>query len=66
MIDGSKRVEFSDVQVIRARGGVVICRIGNRTVAVPRARMLGAAISHAGDRGRLALPHDVAVNLGLA
>lgn len=43
------------------------CRVGSKIVLVPPLRLLpGTQIRYTGDRGRLVLPHDVAVDLGLA
>jgi hypothetical protein len=67
MIDGTKRVEFEDVEVLEAGGLVMRCRVGGKIVLVPPLRLLpGTQIRQTGDRGRLILPHDVAVDLGLA
>jgi hypothetical protein len=66
MNDGSQRVEFEGVVVIRRTALVVICRVGTRVVAVPPRRMLpGTTISGTGALGRLVLPRGVALNLGL-
>ncbi len=66
MIDGSDRLEFADVEVISNTGLLLICRIGNRRVALPPQCMLpGTEISRRGDRGRLVLTRAQAVNLGL-
>jgi len=40
MIDGSQRVEFDDVVVVRRADLVVMCRVGTRVVAVPTRCML--------------------------
>jgi hypothetical protein len=67
MIDGTKRVEVDDVEVLDGGGLVMRCRVGDKIVFVPPLRLLpGTQIRHTGDRGRLVLPHDVAVDLGLA
>jgi hypothetical protein len=66
MIDGSDRVEFANVEVINQRGFVLTCRVGDHVVGVPELRMLlGTKIHRTGDRGRLVLRRDAAVNLGL-
>jgi hypothetical protein len=66
MIDGLKRVEFANVEVISKTGLVLLCRIGSRIVGVPPLLMLpGSEIRLPGDRGRLVLPLDLAKNLGL-
>jgi len=67
MIDSSKRVELDNVEVIRGTDRVLICRVGETVVGVSVPRMLpGTTIARAGDRGRLILPREVALNLGLA
>ena len=66
MVDGSQRVEFDDVEVIRDTSLILMCRVGMKLVAVPPLRMLpGTTIARMGDRGRLVLPREVALNLGL-
>jgi hypothetical protein len=67
MIDGTKRVEIDDVEVLDGDGLVMRCRLGDKIILVPPLRLLpGTQIRRTGDRGRLVLPHDVAVDLGLA
>ena len=54
MVDGSRRVEFDDVEVIRDANLILMCRVGTKVVAVPPLRMLpGTTIARMGDRGRL-------------
>ena len=66
MLDGSQRVGFEDVVVVRRMGLVVMCRVGPRVVGVPTRCMLpGTTISGTADRGRLVLPREVALNIGL-
>jgi len=66
MIDGSQRVEFDDVEIVRATAIILMCRVGMRIVAVPPRRTLpGTTVRRMGDRGRLILPREVALNLGL-
>ena len=66
MIDGSVRVEFTDVEVTWADSVIVMCRIGKKIVAVlPRQMLAGTEIGRAGDRGRLVLSREAALNLGL-
>ena len=66
MSDGLAGVTFEDVVVIRRTDVVVICRVGMKVVAVPPLRMLpGTTISGTGALGRLVLPREVALNLGL-
>jgi hypothetical protein len=67
MIEATNRVEIADVDALGGGGLVMHCRIGNRVVWVPSPGMLpGTEIKRQGDRGRLVLAHDVAVDLGLA
>jgi hypothetical protein len=67
MLEGAERVEISDVEVLDYGGLVMRCRVGDRIVWLPPLRMLaGTEIKKRGDRGRLVLPHDLAVELGLA
>jgi len=64
--NGTQRVEFTDVEVVSANGLILMCRVGNRMVAVPTRRMLpGTDIARAGDRGRLVIGRELALNLGL-
>jgi hypothetical protein len=66
MSDGAHRVEFADVEVVRRADLVLMCRLGTRVVPVPTRLMLpGTTISQTADRGRLVLPREVALNLGL-
>jgi hypothetical protein len=67
MIDGTKRIEIENVEVLDASGRLMRCRCGDRIVGVPPLRILpGTEVRWTGDRGRLVLPLEVAVNLGLA
>jgi hypothetical protein len=67
MIEEARRVEIADVEALDGGGLVMHCRVGNRVVWVPSLGMLpGTEIKRQGDRGWLVLPHDLAVNLGLA
>ena len=61
------RVSFDDVVVTSDGGGVILkCRVGTKVVWVPPRRMLrGTTIARMGDRGRLVLRREVALNLGL-
>ena len=66
MNDGSDRVEWENVEVVRDAGRVLICRVGETIVGVSVPRMLpGTTIARTGDRGRLILAREVALNLGL-
>jgi hypothetical protein len=59
-------VEFADVTVVRAANGILMCRVGDRIVAVPSRRMLPTTtIARLGDRGKLVLSREMALNLGL-
>jgi hypothetical protein len=67
MLEATKRVEIADVEALDGGGLVMHCRIGNRVMWIPSLGMLpGTEIKRQGDRGRLVLAHDVAVDLGLA
>ena len=65
MMDGSDRVTFDNVEV--ASDGIILsCLVGKKVVWVPPRRMLpGTTVAHRGDRGRLVLSREVALNLGL-
>jgi len=66
MVDGSQRVEFDGVEVIRDKSLILMCRVGMKLIAVPSLRMLpGTTIARMGDRGRLVLSRELALNLGL-
>jgi hypothetical protein len=67
MLEATNRVEIADVEALDSGGLVMRCRIGNRVVWVRSLGMLpGTKIKRQGDRGRLVLAHDVAVDLDLA
>ena len=67
MIHGTERVEIEDVEVLDGGSLVMRCRVGDRVVWVPSlGKLPGTEIERQGDRGRLVLPHDLAVDLGLA
>jgi len=66
MGDGSWSVTFDNVEGVRRGDLVVMCRVGARVVGVPTRCMLpGTTISGTADRGRLVLPREVALNIGL-
>jgi hypothetical protein len=57
MVDGSKRVEFADVEVVWSDDVAATCRVGERIVAVAWRRMLpGSELSQAGDSRRRRSP----------
>ncbi len=65
MVDGSQRVKFDDVEVLRD-GVILSCRVGRKVVWIPPRRMLpGTTIARKGDRGWLVLPREMALNLDL-
>ena len=66
MIDGSDRVEFSDVEVRSTSDHVTTFQILGQIVTVPWRQILpGTTITAQGDRGRLVLPRQLALTLGL-
>jgi hypothetical protein len=67
VLEGAMRVEIEDVEVLSEGGLVIRCRVGERIVLVPFLGTLpGTEIKRQGDKGRLVLPRDLAVDLGLA
>jgi hypothetical protein len=67
MLEGTERVEIADVEVLHGGNLVWLCRVGDKVVCLPALGVLpGTEIRRKGDRGRLAIPHDLAVELGLA
>jgi len=66
MIEGSQRIELDNVEVVRDTERILTCRVGTKDVGVPRRRMLpGTTIARRGDRGRLILTRELALNLGV-
>jgi len=66
MMDGTDRMEFSDVEVLGSSGLVMRCRVNGKLVGVPPLRLLpGTTIARAGDRGLLVLGREMARELGL-
>src|SRR5262245_5675486 len=66
MIDGARRVEFADVEVLAATDFVLRCRVEGKFVGVPALRVLpGTDVVRGGDRGHLVLPLELAEQLGL-
>ena len=67
IMEGSDPVEFRDVEALSYRRLSLVCRVGSTLVSVPPRRILpGSQVRRCGDRGKLVLPKEVAVNLGLA
>jgi hypothetical protein len=65
MLDGTQRVEFSDVEVLA--DFVIRCRVAGKFVGVPALKTLpGTEVARRGDRGQLVLPLELAQKLGLA
>ena len=59
-------VVFEDVEVVRRANGMLMVRVGTRLVAVSLHRVLaGTTVDQTGHRGRLVLPREVALNIGL-
>ena len=66
LIDGSDRLEFDNVEVIRSDSATATCRVGNRLASVPWRWMLpGTELVRTGDSGRLVVPRELAKHLGL-
>ena len=66
MLEAAECVEIADVEVLDGGSLVMRCRIGDRVLWVPSLGTLpGTEIARQGDRGRLVLPQDLAVDLGL-
>jgi len=66
MIDGTQRVEFSDVDVLASTDFVMRCRVAGKVVGVPALKTLpGTDVSRRGDRENLVLPLELAQKLGL-
>ena len=64
--DGSFQVALDNVEVLRDAELVLMCRVGEIVVGVPPRRVLpGTTVWRRGDRGRLILPRELALNLGL-
>jgi len=67
IMEGSDRLEFHDVEALSYRRLSLVCRVGSTLVSVPPRRILpGSQVRRRGDRGKLVLPREVAVDLGLA
>ena len=67
VMEGSERLEFRDVEALSYRRLSLVCRVGSTLVSVPPRRILpGSQVRRRGDRGKLVLPKEVAVDLGLA
>ena len=67
IMEGSDRVEFPDVEALSYRRLSLVCRVGTTLVSIPPRRTLpGSQVRRCGDRGKLVLPKEVAIDLGLA
>jgi hypothetical protein len=65
--ESSDRVEFHDVEALTYRRLSLVCRVGSMIVSVPPSRILpGSEVRRGGDRGKLILPKEVAIDIGLA
>jgi hypothetical protein len=65
-MDDGDRLAFDNVEVIEHNDLALRCLVAGRIVTVPPLRILaGTTVAYAGDRGRLVLPRDVAIQLGL-
>ena len=62
--DGDDLVPFQDVRVIETSGSALLCRIGNRTVWLPR-RHISGKLWCSGDRGKLFVRRWLARDLQL-
>ena len=60
-------IVFEDVEVIDERDGDLVCRVRGREVLVPAGEVGidDRAVYRPGQRGRLVIPREVAVELGL-
>jgi hypothetical protein len=66
MLDGPDHVTFDDVEVL-SDGVILSCRVAKKGIVwvPPRRMQSGTTIARKGDRGRLVLSREVALNLGL-
>ena len=60
-------LEFENVEAVAVEGDALLCRIAGREVRVPRAKiaLCDNVVSQPGHRGRLAIPRELASDLGL-
>lgn len=59
-------VEFRDAEVLEETVDALLCRIGQKEVAVPLLLLQpGTAVRLAGDRGTLVIPRWLGIGLGL-
>ena len=60
-------LEFENVEALAVDGDALLCRIAGREVRVPRGKiaLCDNAVSQPGHRGCLAIPRELALNLGL-
>jgi len=66
-MDGQGCLEFDNVVVVSNTGLLLVCRVNGQAVSVlPQEMLFGTTIWQPGDDGRLVLPRQVALKLGLA
>ena len=60
-------LEFENVEALAVDGDALLCRIAGREVRVPRGKiaLCDNAVSRPGRRGCLAIPRELALDLGL-
>ena len=62
----TQTMEFADVEIVHINSLMAMCRVDNRIVAVPLGRILsGSEVAYTGDRGRLIIGRELALNLQL-
>jgi hypothetical protein len=65
-MDGSDRIEFTNVEVLARNPHVLVCRVAGKLVSIPPERLLpGTTIRQQGDVGTLVLTREVAKALDL-
>ena len=65
VIDGSRRAQFEGVEVVRGTDLILMCGWGRSwSVCHGGGCWPGTTIAREGDRGRLVLAYEVALNLG--
>ena len=66
MDDDADRIEFLDVVVLACNQSLLLCRVDDKLMSVPRERMLpGTTVRTQGDCGTLVLPLELARVRGL-